>query len=158
MTREPAHLAYIILPPVTYNNDYLMGNTLQPGRETLEGGRLWLTARHNLFQMCGHIVNDKWTKGGNRREDIWEKPLHMLQSAPHWAKRWGGVECGELGEREGKDLFSILSNRNGYLCSTDTTDLLWRLRKLWEINLKKWLPTPVNIFCITYKGYMNSWI
>lgn len=70
VTPESALLAYIILPPTAYNNEYLMGNTLQPGREASELGRLWLTARHNLFQMCGHIFNDKGRKGGNRREDI----------------------------------------------------------------------------------------
>lgn len=30
--------------------------------------------------------------------------------------------------------------------------------KLWEINLKKWHSIPINIFCITYKGYLTFWI
>lgn len=55
-----------------------------PGRETLDQGRLWFIARYsNLFQMSGNTLNDKCTKGGNCREsDIREKLYHMLQSSP----------------------------------------------------------------------------
>ena len=108
------------------------------------------TASH-LFQMCGHLFNDKCTKGRNHREgDIWEEPFHVLQCSPtpglRWMQ-WGAAERRELGRRREKDLnFCSSQKTNGYLCSTYTTDLLWRLRTLWEINVKKWSSTLASFF------------
>lgn len=83
--------------------------------------------------MGGYIFSDKRTKGWNCRkgDNIQEKPLHVQRSSSR-----PGLEGLSTGNGRGGRRWKDLIKGNGCPCSTYIIGL-WRLRTLWEENLKK---------------------
>lgn len=130
---------------ITREKNFITGKTVAHG-ETQSFPNVWA---------C--IYEDEWRREVTAGRTS-ERNFSLCYSpAQHWAQvgemEWGWVwEFGGGGEKK----TCIPSPQRGMVilalfipfCCED-----WE--NLWEINLKKWHCIPINIFCITIKGYMK---